>query len=130
MPDDPPRRGRVISLNHVILVGNLANDPKQNGERTNLTVATNRTWTDRDGNLKEESSFFLCSAWGPLGAAIAKHLEVGSHVLVHGKLHYHKGLDQDGDERAVYSVSVDNCVFLPAHSGKGQALTDQLRKGI
>ena len=75
----------------IIIVGNLGRDPEmrytpQGTPVTNLSVATNRKWTNADGTPGEETIWFRVSAWGKLGETCNQYLSKGRQVLVEGSL--------------------------------------------
>lgn len=75
----------------VTLVGNLGRDPEMkyvpSGDAvTNLSVATNRTWNDKNGQKKQETTWFNVSVWGSQAEACNTYLSKGSQVLVEGTL--------------------------------------------
>jgi single-strand DNA-binding protein len=76
----------------IILVGNLGRDPEMrylpDGTAvTNLSVATNRRWTDRaSGEQREQTVWFRVSVWGPQAETVNQYLSKGRQVLVEGRL--------------------------------------------
>lgn len=75
----------------VIIVGNLGRDPEMrytpDGQPvTNFSVATNRRWTDAQGQLQEETTWFRVSVFGRQAEACAQYLAKGRQVLVEGRL--------------------------------------------
>ena len=55
-------------VNKVILIGNLGSDPEMRYTTSGtavatLSVATNRKWKDRDGNLQEETEWHRVIVW-------------------------------------------------------------------
>lgn len=75
----------------VIIVGNLGRDPEMrytpDGQPvTNFSVATNRRWTDAQGQLQEETTWFRVSVFGRQAEACAQYLSKGRQVLVEGRL--------------------------------------------
>ena len=75
----------------ITVVGNLGRDPEMryspDGKPvTNLSVATNRKWTNADGTPGEETVWFRISAWGKLAEVCNEYLSKGRQVLVEGHL--------------------------------------------
>ncbi len=63
-------------LNSVQLIGRLGQDPNvqytdTGTARTTFSVATNRTWTDADGQTQTETEWTRCTTWGKLAAISA-----------------------------------------------------------
>ena len=75
----------------IIIVGNLGRDPEmrytpQGTPVTNFTVATNRTYTNANGEQVKETIWFRVSAWGKLAETCNQYLKRGMRVLVEGRL--------------------------------------------
>ena len=59
-------------MNKIIVIGNLGRDPEMrylpSGESvTSFSVASNRRYTTRSGEQREETEWFNVSAWGGWG---------------------------------------------------------------
>lgn len=99
------------SVNKVILVGNLGNDPTvratQDGkEIANLSIATSESWKDRNtGERKEKTEWHRVVIFNDNLVNIAKsYLKKGSKIYVEGQLQTRKWTDQSGQEK--YSTEV------------------------
>ena len=99
------------SVNKVILVGNLGQDPEvrsfQNGGKiANLRIATSETWKDRNtGERKERTEWHTIAIYSePLVRVAEQFLKKGSKVYVEGQLETRKWQDQQGNDR--YSTEV------------------------
>lgn len=99
------------SVNKVILVGNLGQDPEvrsfQNGGKVvNLRIATSETWRDKtSGERKERTEWHTVAIFNEnLGRIAEQYLKKGSKVYVEGRLETRKWQDQSGADR--YSTEV------------------------
>ena len=99
------------SVNKVILVGNLGQDPEvrsfQNGGKiANLRIATSETWKDKNtGERKERTEWHTVAIYSePLVRVAEQFLKKGSKVYVEGQLETRKWQDQQGNDR--YSTEV------------------------
>ena len=99
------------SVNKVILVGNLGQDPEvrsfQNGGKiANLRIATSESWKDRNtGERKERTEWHTVAIYSePLVRVAEQFLKKGSKVYVEGQLETRKWQDQQGNDR--YSTEV------------------------
>lgn len=99
------------SVNKVILVGNLGQDPEvksfQNGGRiANLRIATSENWKDKNtGERKERTEWHTVTIHGDgLIGVCERYLRKGSKVYVEGSLQTRKWQDQSGADR--YSTEV------------------------
>jgi len=99
------------TVNKVIIVGNLGQDPEvksfQNGGRiANLRIATSESWKDKaTGEKKERTEWHSVTIQGDGLVGIAeRYLRKGSKVYIEGKLQTRKWQDQSGADR--YSTEV------------------------
>ena len=101
------------SVNKVILIGNLGQDPEvksfQNGGRiANLRIATSESWKDRQtGEKKERTEWHsvVLQSDGLVGVA-ERYLRKGSKVYIEGQLRTRKWQDQSGNDRYTTEISV------------------------
>jgi len=80
-----------MSYHTVIIVGNLGRDPEMrytpNGSAvTSFNVASNRAYTNQDGQKVKETTWFRVSVWGKQAETVSEYLKKGSMVLVEGEL--------------------------------------------
>lgn len=101
------------SVNKVILIGNLGQDPEvksfQNGGRiANLRIATSESWKDKNtGEKKERTEWHtvVLNSDGLVGVA-ERYLRKGSKVYIEGQLRTRKWQDASGNDRYSTEVSV------------------------
>jgi single-strand DNA-binding protein len=75
----------------IILIGNLGKEPEMrftpSGQPvTTLSVATNRSYKNANGQPVKETTWFRITVWGKQAEACNQHLHKGSRVLVEGRL--------------------------------------------
>ena len=93
------------SVNKVIIVGNLGQDPESRsfsngGEVVNLRIATSENWKDRDGNRQEKTEWHSVAIFNEnLGRVAKSYLKKGSKVYIEGQLQTRKWQDQSGNDR-------------------------------
>ena len=99
------------SVNKVILVGNLGQDPEvrsfQNGGKVcNLRIATSENWKDRTtGERQERTEWHSVAIFGEGLVGVAERfLRKGSKVYVEGQLRTRKWQDQSGNDRYTTEV--------------------------
>lgn len=93
-----------MNVNKAIICGNLTRDPE---ERTlpsgqpvsSFAVATNRVWTDADGQKQEQAEFHNVVAFGKLAEICNQYLSKGRLVYVEGRLQTRTWEGQDGVKR-------------------------------
>lgn len=98
------------SLNRVLLIGNLVDDPESRslnngGEVVNLRLATNESWKDKDGNRQERAEYHRVVIFNEgLGKVAKSYLRKGSKVYLEGQLQTRKWTDQSGADK--YSTEI------------------------
>ncbi|MGR3468369.1 MAG: single-stranded DNA-binding protein [Shimia sp.] len=99
------------SVNKVILVGNLGQDPEartfnNGGKVVNLRIATSERWKDRNtGENREKTEWHSVAIFSePLARVAEQYLRKGSKVYIEGQLETRKWQDQNGQDR--YSTEV------------------------
>jgi len=85
-------------VNKVILVGRLGRDPElrqsaQGIPVTALSVATERTWRDGNGQTHKETEWHLVVVWNKLAEACHQYLRKGQLVYIEGRLHWKDAAD-------------------------------------
>ncbi len=99
-----------MSVNKVILIGNLGKDPEvrymPNGNAVaNFSLATSETWKDKQtGEKKEKTEWHKVSVFGPLADIVSQYVKKGSKLYIEGKLQTRKWQAQDGQDR--YSTEI------------------------
>lgn len=81
----------MASVNKVILVGNLGQDPELKytpggAAVVNISLATTDNWTDDHGQKHSETEWHRVVAWGKTAENAAKYLTKGKQIYVEGKL--------------------------------------------
>ena len=110
-------------INKVIVVGNLGGDPEtrympSGAAVTNLTVATNESWKDKQtGEQKDRTEWHKVAMFGRLAEIAAEYLRKGSQVYIEGKLRTRKWQDQQGNDRWTTEIIADEMQMLGGRGG-------------
>ncbi|AEN74037.1 single-strand binding protein [Rhodothermus marinus SG0.5JP17-172] len=109
------------SINKVILVGNLGQDPElrytPGGTAVcNMRLATNEVYRDADGNMVERTEWHNLVAWGRLAEICNQYLRKGSKVYVEGSLQTRSWEDRDGNTRYTTEIKIREMVMLDPRS--------------
>ena len=116
-----------MSLNKVMLIGNVGRDPEvryldgnnPNGGSTKVaqfTVATTERYRDRNGELRENTEWHNIVAWRNSADVAEKFIRKGTQVYIEGKLRTRSWTDQSGNKRFTTEVAVDNLQLLGKRS--------------
>lgn len=109
------------SINKVILIGNLGQDPElrytPSGTAVcNMRLATNEAYRDVEGNLVERTEWHSLVAWGRLAEICNQYLRKGSKVYVEGALQTRSWEDREGNTRYTTEIKVRELVMLDPRS--------------
>jgi len=107
-------------VNKVTLIGNLGDEPElrqtQAGTSVcNMSLATNESYTDSDGNEVQNTEWHDVVAWGRLGEVCNEYLSKGSQVYFEGKLQTRSWDDDDGNTRYSTEVKAQEMMFLDSN---------------
>lgn len=108
-------------VNKVILVGTLGNDPEQrsmpNGNAvTNISIATNEQWKDKDGQKQERTEWHRIVFFGKLAEIAGQYLKKGASVYVEGSLRTNQW-EKDGQKHYTTEVIANEMQML---GGRGE----------
>ncbi len=90
----------MAGIAKAILIGYLGRDPElrytpQGKPVATFSVATSRSYTDAEGERKEETQWFRVQAWNRLSEVCGQYLKKGMKVYVEGRLSTHQWTDRD-----------------------------------
>jgi len=111
------------SVNKVIIIGNLGQDPEvrymPNGNAVaNITVATSETWKDRNtGENQERTEWHRVVLFRRLAEIAGEYLKKGAKVYLEGKLQTRKWQDQSGQDRYTTEIVADQLQMLDSRGG-------------
>ena len=107
----------MVSLNKVMLIGNVGNDPEMrftpNGNPvTSFRIATNRVFSTPEGEKKQETDWFTVVAWNKLAEQCNQFLNKGKLVYVEGRLRNRSWDGTDGQKHFRTEVIASRVTFL------------------
>lgn len=105
------------SLNRAELIGNVGSDPEiratSSGTRVaKLSLATNRTFTDRTGAKQERTEWHRLTCFGRLADIVEQWVKKGDSLYVDGRIEYSQTEGSDGVTRYWTDIIVDQLVML------------------
>ncbi|MCW9049158.1 MAG: single-stranded DNA-binding protein [Deltaproteobacteria bacterium] len=106
-----------MSVNKVILVGNLGKDPElrytpSGTAVATFSIATTERYKDREGNRQEKTEWHNIVAWRQLAEICGKYLHKGKQVYIEGKIQTRSYDDRDGNKRYITEIVVDQMQML------------------
>jgi single-strand DNA-binding protein len=121
----------MASVNRVILVGRIGRDPEirhtQSGQTVaSLSVATDESYKDKQGNKVEAVEWHNVTAWGKTADFIGSYLGKGRLVYIEGKLKTEKYTDKQGVEKYTTKIIAERVQGLDKRpDGQQQAAQPQ-----
>jgi single-strand DNA-binding protein len=109
------------SLNKVMLMGNLGNDPEVRstpggGRVASFSLATSRVWNDQSGTKQEKTEWHKCIAWNQgtqkLADIVEQYCKKGKPVYVEGSIEYRQWQDKEGQTRYSTEIRVRELILL------------------
>ena len=107
----------MVSLNKVMIIGNLGSEPEMrftpNGNPvTSFRVATNWTYTTPDGERKQETEWFSVVTWGRLAEQCNQFLTKGRLAYAEGRVRTRSWETQDGQKHYRPEIIANRVIFL------------------
>jgi single-strand DNA-binding protein len=114
------------NLNKVFLMGNLTRDPElrhtsNNTAVANIGLAVNRRWRDQNGEMREETTFVDCEAWGRQAETLCKYLNKGRPLFIEGRLKLDQWENKEGQKQSRLRVVIENFQFIDSRENAGSA---------
>jgi len=114
----------MADYNKVLLMGNLTRDIELRHTPSNMAVANfglavGRRYRSKDNELREETTFVDCEAWGKQAEIMSQYLTKGRPVFIEGRLKLDQWQDKDGGNRSKLRVVVENFQFIDGGGGGG-----------
>jgi len=112
-----------MSLNKVMLIGNVGKDPEvttldKGGKVAKFTLATSEKYTDKSGNKTERTDWHNIVAWGPLADLVEKYVTKGKQLYLEGQIR-NRSWEQDGIKKFATDINITQLVFLSSGGNGG-----------
>lgn len=113
-------------LNKVFLYGNLTRDPElkalPSGQQVaSFGLATNRTFTNKEGQKQEQTEFHNIVAFGRTAEVMGQYLKKGRPVFVEGRLQT-RSWESEGRKNYRTEIVVDGFQFGPQGGAAGAGM--------
>ena len=117
-----------MSLNKVMLIGNVGKDPEiryldgnnpaggNTAKVAQFTLATTERFRDRSGELRENTEWHNIVAWRNNADVAEKYIRKGTQLYIEGKLRTRSWTDQSGNKRYITEINVDTLQLLGKRS--------------
>ena len=118
-----------MSINRVIISGNLTRDPELRSTASGLPVlgfgvaVNDRRKNQQTGEWEDYPNFIDCTVFGARAESLSRFLSKGAKVAIEGKLRWSQW-EREGQKRSKIEVIVDELEFMTSRgdsAGTGQA---------
>ena len=116
-----PLRENNMSVNKVILVGNLGRDPETKytgaGQAVcKFSLATSESFKDRNGERQKRTEWHRIVVWAKLAEIAQQYLKKGSLIYLEGRIQSGEWTDKEGQKRTSYDIVASNFRMLGPRS--------------
>jgi single-strand DNA-binding protein len=113
-----------MSINKVILVGNVGKDPviryfDKGVAKATFPLATSETYTNQQGETITSTEWHNIVLWRALAEVAEKTIKKGSQVYIVGKIKTRSYVDKDGINKYITEILADTLLLLEKKQGPG-----------
>ncbi|QQS29672.1 MAG: single-stranded DNA-binding protein [Sphingobacteriales bacterium] len=111
-----------MSLNKVMLIGNLGKDPEVNTfesgvKKVSFSLATSEKYKNKEGQVVEATEWHNIVCWNKLAEIAETYLHKGKQVFIEGKIKT-RSWEEDGKKRYITEIEATNFQMLGS-AGEG-----------
>lgn len=124
-----------MNLNKAIIAGRMTRDPEVKAipsgmKVASFSVATNVTWKDKSGELKEKVEFHNIVVFGRQAESCGQYLKKGQLVLIEGRLQTRSWDNKEGVKQYRTEILADRVQFGPKSMKTDPDGADDSKDGI
>lgn len=113
----------MASLNKVMLIGRLGQDPESRTTSSgavvaNVSMAVSESYKDKSGQKQEKTEWIKLIFWNRLAEIVTQYCHKGSQIYVEGRIQTQEWNDKDGNKRYTTSIVARSMQMLDS---KGQS---------
>ena len=112
-----------MSLNKVMLIGNVGKDPEvryldgnspagQGRKVASFTLATSERYRDRSGEVRENTEWHNVVVWGQSADIVERYVKKGTQLYIEGRIRTRQWTDQSGNKRYTTEIVADSLQLL------------------
>ncbi len=115
-----------MNLNKAFIIGNLTRDPEvrtlPSGQSVaTFSVASNRMWTDKQGQKQKQAEFHNIVTFGRLAEIAGQYLTKGAMVFIEGRIQTRSWDGQDGAKKWRTEIVAESMQMGPRGQGGGSS---------
>lgn len=125
-----------MSINKVILVGNVGKDPvvryfDKGTAKATFPLATSESYTNQQGETITSTEWHNIVLWRALAEVAEKTVKKGSQVYIVGKIKTRSYVDKDGNNKYITEILADTLMVLDKKpTGQPVSQADTAREGL
>jgi single-strand DNA-binding protein len=113
-----------MSINKVILVGNVGKDPvvryfDKGVAKAAFPLATSETYTNQQGEIITTTEWHNIVLWRALAEVAEKTVKKGSQLYIVGKIKTRSYVDKDGNNKYITEILADTMLVLEKKQTQG-----------
>ena len=114
-----------MSVNKVILVGNVGKDPEtkhldKGVAVSNFPLATSESYTAKTGEKISNTEWHNIVAWRGLAEVVEKYVKKGSRLYVEGRIKTRNWDDKEGVKHYITEIFAENIELLDRREGQAE----------
>lgn len=111
------------SVNKVILIGNLGNDPEVRSlpsgmKVVNFNIATSEQYTNKNGDQITQTEWHRIEMWDKMADIAERYLKKGNPVYIEGRIRTEEWTDKDGNSRTTVKIRAQEMSLLGGRPGE------------
>jgi single-strand DNA-binding protein len=115
-----------MSINKVILVGNVGKDPvvkyfDKGVAKATFPLATSETYTNQQGETITSTEWHNIVLWRALAEVAEKGVKKGSQIYIVGKIKTRSYVDKDGNNKYITEILGDAMIILDKKQGSSSS---------
>jgi len=112
-----------MSINKVILVGNVGKDPviryfDKGVAKATFPLATSETYTNQQGETITSTEWHNIVLWRSLAEVAEKTVKKGSQLYIVGRIKTRSYVDKDGNNKYITEILADTMLVLEKKQGQ------------
>ncbi|MCY7352829.1 MAG: single-stranded DNA-binding protein [Cytophagaceae bacterium] len=110
------------SVNKVILIGNLGNDPEVRSlpsgmKVVNFNIATSEQYTNKNGEQVTQTEWHRIEMWDKMADIAERYLKKGNPVYIEGRIRTEEWTDKEGHSRTTVKIRAQEMSLLGGRPG-------------
>lgn len=119
-----------MSINRVVVAGNLTRDPELRSTPGGVPVlmvgiAVNDRRKNGSGEWEDVPNFFECTMFGNRAESVSRYLAKGMKVCIEGKLRWSQW-EKDGSKRSRVDIIIDQIEFMSRSESQPQTPSEDV----